>query len=126
MRLCIVGSRSLKSMRLEKLEALLQEHLPNGFEVTEVISGGAVGIDALAEQYADAHGITKTIIRPDYARYGKRAPLVRNDEMLNMADFVLLIWDGESHGSSYVESYVQTHAIYGHAVYLTEDELQEK
>ena len=61
-----------------------------------IISGGADGIDALAEQYADAHRLSKWIVRPQYARYGRGAPLRRNREMVDMADAVLIVWDGKS------------------------------
>lgn len=36
---------------------------------------------------------------PDYQRYGRRAPLVRNEQIVEYADQVLAFWDGESHGT---------------------------
>ena len=71
--------------------------LPDG--VDEIISGGADGIDTLAEQYADSHKISKHIIRPQYSKYGKAAPIARNKKMVELADEVLVIWDGRSKGS---------------------------
>ena len=44
MKLLIAGSRSIKDFNLE-------EYVPTN--VTLIISGGAGGIDALAEKYAD-------------------------------------------------------------------------
>ena len=41
-------------------------------------------------------------ILPDYAKYGKSAPLKRNDKIIEMADAVLAIWDGKSAGTKYV------------------------
>ncbi len=92
MKLMIAGSRSIKHFDLTP-------YIPEDTDV--IISGGAIGIDTLAERYADAHGLEKIIIRPQYERYGRRAPLVRNDEMIALADTVLVIWDGASHGSKY-------------------------
>ena len=37
---------------------------------------------------------------PDWDNFGKSAGLRRNDEMSSYADVLLLIWDGESRGSS--------------------------
>lgn len=90
MKLAIIGSRSITSYPLEEV-------IPDG--VTEIISGGARGVDALARQYAVEHGIPLTEILPDYARYSKGAPLRRNKEIIARADTVLVIWDGKSRGA---------------------------
>ena len=76
-------------------------------DVDVIISGGAGGIDTLAEQYADAHRISKYILRPKYNLYGKAAPLKRNEEMIKMADMVLVIWDGVSKGAQYTVKYAE-------------------
>ena len=56
MKLAIVGSRNLT---VENLDA----YLPEG--VTEIVSGGARGVDACARMYAQAHGIPITEFLPD-------------------------------------------------------------
>ena len=96
MKLLIAGSRSIK-------EFDIAPYVPEGTD--HVISGGAVGIDALAEKYADEHKISKTILRPQYAMYKKGAPLKRNKEMIEMADRVLVIWDGNSRGTKHTIEY---------------------
>lgn len=98
MKLLIVGSRSITDFDLSL-------HIPDGVEV--IISGGANGIDTLAEQYADTHRLSKYIIRPQYERYGRAAPLKRNEQMVNMADAVLVIWDGKSRGTQHTVAYAQ-------------------
>lgn len=90
MKLLVIGSRSIKDF---DLSPYISE------KVDTIISGGASGIDSLAEKYADAHGLSKYIIRPKYKIYGRRAPLVRNEEMVDMADDILVVWDGKSHGA---------------------------
>ena len=92
MKLLIVGSRSITDFDL-------QGHIPP--ETDLIISGGANGVDTLAEQYADKYRISKVIVRPDYARYGKAAPLKRNEVMVDMCDEVLVIWDGVSKGTKF-------------------------
>lgn len=93
MRIAIVGSRDL---HVDDLGA----YLPDG--VTEIISGGAKGIDTDARTYALRHGIKLTEIRPEYERYGRGAPLRRNIEIIEQADLVLALWDGHSHGTRFV------------------------
>lgn len=98
MKVLIVGSRSIRDFDLSP-------HVPEGVEV--VISGGATGVDTLAEEYADRNRISKMILRPDYARYGRGAPLKRNEEMVRLADVVLVIWDGISRGTKYTVDYAE-------------------
>ena len=90
MKLLIAGSRSIKDFDLAP-------YIPDG--VDEIISGGAGGVDTLAEKYADDHRISKRIIRPKYNLYKRAAPIKRNEEMVQIADTVLVIWDGDSKGT---------------------------
>ena len=96
MKLLIAGSRSITDFDLS-------DHIPA--EVDTIISGGAEGIDRLAEQYADLHHLSKYIIRPRYDIYRRAAPIKRNEEMVKMADAVLVIWDGCSKGTQYTIKY---------------------
>ena len=74
-------------------------------DVTLIINGGARGVDTLAEKYADEHKISKVILHPEYKKYGKAAPLVRNKYMVDICDKVLIIWDGKSSGTKYTIEY---------------------
>ncbi len=98
MKLLIVGSRSIKVFDLSPYVSK---------EVDTIISGGANGVDTLAEEYADKNRISKLIMRPAYARYGKGAPLKRNEEMVKLADAVLVIWDGKSRGTKYTADFAK-------------------
>ena len=98
MKLMIAGSRSITDFDLAP-------HIPDG--VHTIISGGAKGIDTLAEKYADEHKLSKYIIKPRYDLYGKVAPIKRNYEMVDMADIVLVIWDGKSKGSESTIKYTE-------------------
>lgn len=98
MRLLIVGSRSIGNFDLTPYVS---------DQVDTVISGGADGIDSLAEQYADQHRLSKYIVRPQYHLYGRSAPLKRNELMVDMADAVLVIWDGYSKGTRHTIVYTQ-------------------
>ena len=98
MKMLIAGSRSIKSFDLSP-------YVPK--DVDTVISGGANGIDSLAEQYADLKHLSKYILRPRYDLYGRAAPLKRNEEMVDIADIVLVIWDGSSKGANYTINYAK-------------------
>ena len=93
MKVAIVGSRGLQ---IEDFTP----YLPEG--TTEIVSGGARGIDTCAADYAEAHGLTLTVFKPDYRRFGRGAPLKRNLEIVEYADYVLIFWDGASRGSRFV------------------------
>ncbi len=93
MKIAIIGSRNLGVIGLEKF-------LPKN--VTEIVSGGARGVDACAREYAQTHGIRLTEFLPDYNRYGRTAPLKRNLEIIAYAEMVLAFWDGKSRGTKYV------------------------
>ncbi len=98
MKLLIVGSRSIKEYDLKR-------HIP--IETTLIITGGAKGIDALAEEYADNKRISKLILRPQYELYGRAAPLKRNEKMVELCDTVLIVWDGYSKGTEYTMRYAK-------------------
>ena len=93
MKIAVVGSRGIIVNDLEK-------YLPEG--VTEIISGGAKGVDSCAREYALSHGIKLTEFLPDYRRYGRGAPLKRNISIIENADMVIAFWDGKSHGTKFV------------------------
>ncbi|MBP3315368.1 MAG: hypothetical protein J6M03_06045 [Clostridia bacterium] len=98
MKLLIVGSRSITNF---DLSPYITEN------VDTVISGGAGGVDSLAEQYADLHRLSKYILRPRYDLYGRAAPLKRNEQMVDIADALLVIWDGRSKGTQYTLKYAK-------------------
>lgn len=92
MKLAIIGSRGL-------CDVDIANYLPKG--VNEIVSGGANGIDCLARELAEKKGIRLVEFLPNYARYGKGAPLVRNKEIVAYADEALVFWDGRSRGTAH-------------------------
>lgn len=98
MKIMVAGSRSIT-------EFDLSEYIPKNAEL--IISGGASGIDTLAEKFADKHRISKLVIYPNYKLYGKAAPLKRNEIMVDLADDILIIWDGKSRGTKYTVEYAK-------------------
>lgn len=93
MKVAVIGSRELQVNHLE-------DYLPD--HVTEIVSGGAQGIDTCAKSYALRHGLKLTEFLPEYAKYGRGAPLRRNITIIEHADLVLAFWDGKSRGTKFV------------------------
>lgn len=93
MKVAVIGSRGLRVDNLEK-------YLPK--ETTEIVSGGARGIDTRAREYAVKNKIKLTEFLPEYEKYGRSAPIKRNLLIIDYADYVLAFWDGKSHGTKYV------------------------
>ena len=98
MKLLIAGSRSISNFDISP-------YIPADTEL--IISGGAGGVDTLAEQYATKHRISKLIIYPKYKLYGRSAPLKRNDKMVDICDKVLVFWDGVSRGTKHTINYAE-------------------
>lgn len=95
MRVGIVGSRNCKNFD----DSVIEEYLPQG--CTEIISGGADGIDAFAEKLASRKSIPIRKFMPDYAKFGKRAPLERNLLIVQNSDMLLAFWDCYSRGTAH-------------------------
>ena len=93
MKVAVIGSRNITIPNLG-------DYLPS--ECTELVSGGAKGVDTSAKEYAEAHDIKITEFLPDYANYGRGAPLKRNIQIIEYSDIVLAFWDGKSKGTKYV------------------------
>lgn len=93
----IIGSRSIKNLQIGRY---IRPTSP-----AQIISGGANGVDSIAEYWAKSHKIDFVAFLPNYKIYGKRAPLVRDEEMVDAADVVIAFWDGVSTGTLYTIQY---------------------
>lgn len=98
MKLLIVGSRSISDIDIS-------EYISEKAEL--IISGGASGVDTVAEEYADKNKISKLILRPQYELYRRAAPLKRNDLMVDICDNIIVFWDGKSKGTKHTIDYAR-------------------
>jgi len=96
--LAIIGSRNCPAV---DIEAYLDE-LPDA-----IVSGGAKGADTYAREFAIKKGIKIIEFLPDYKRYGRSAPLVRNRQIIDCCDEVLAFWDGKSKGTKQTLDYAE-------------------
>lgn len=98
-KLMISGSRSIRNLKIifDELEKIYAAH-PDLI----LISGGAKGVDSIAEEWSRFRKLPIEQHKPDWSKYGKGAGIVRNKEMVLAADYVLIFWDGESKGTKSV------------------------
>lgn len=70
------------------------------FDITEIVSGRAQGIDLAGETYAIEMGIPVKMFPADWNKHGRSAGMIRNAEMAAYAVAAIIIWDGVSKGTA--------------------------
>ena len=85
MNLAIVGSRNFTNYNL--FLKLLNEKLDfiklNICDVRLIVSGGAPGVDSMAERFAKDNDIDLKVFKADWNKYGKSAGPIRNSEIVD-------------------------------------------
>lgn len=71
----------------------------SGFDVTEIIHGGAKGIDAMAHNHGLAAGLMVHPVGACWKYQGLAAGPIRNQKMVDMADACIAIPDKNSTGT---------------------------
>jgi hypothetical protein len=97
MKTIIAGSRDISDINHVRAAVL---HA--GFEITEVVSGAARGIDRLGEDWATEHSIPIVRYPADWNKHGKSAGYLRNQQMADYADALIAVWDGSSRGTNHM------------------------
>lgn len=92
MKIAVIGSRTLN---IENIASYIPAYCD------EIVTGGARGVDKNAEEYAIRSGIKLTLFLPEYSKFGKSAPLKRNQKIVEYADELIAFWDGRSRGTLY-------------------------
>lgn len=119
MKIAVIGSRKFKDTQfagniiMKELIFAIPDHEIGG-EMPILISGGAKGIDTLAEETAKNQRIQTKIFKanwkdlshPDaviktgkYGKYDAMAGFRRNQLIVDAADKVIAFWDGKSSGT---------------------------
>ena len=97
MKVAVIGSRSIVTADIGTYIS----------DADEIVSGGAIGVDSCAAEYAKKNGLKLTVFLPQYERYGRAAPIVRNKTIVDYADKVVAFWDGKSKGTLSVIKYAE-------------------
>jgi len=111
MKICIIGSRSIDKAEfvIPILDRFIKDHVVG---TPVILSGGAKGVDQITKSYAKANNINLVEFLP-YHLIDNRTPFsskyffLRNKQMIDNADKVLIIWDTRSKGTEYGIKYAQ-------------------
>ena len=95
MKCVIAGSRGIDNYEL--LEQAFTSCPWSGM-ITEIVSGGAKGVDRMGERLAKEIGLELTKFPADWS-LGKAAGHIRNKDMAKYTDIAIILWDGHSRGS---------------------------
>lgn len=96
---CINGSRSITNVNLSLFI--------NSNHVGCIVTGGAHGIDTIAEHWAKANKIEWVCYLPQWDIFGKSAGIMRNKDMVNFCDILISFWDGKSLETKQTLKYAQ-------------------
>lgn len=96
MKVAIVGSRKWPYRAAVSfcVQGIAREH-PGAV----IVSGGAEGVDKVAEETARVCGLEVELHLPDWKAHGRAAGPLRNRLIVESADRVVAFWDGESRGT---------------------------
>jgi hypothetical protein len=117
MKVIIAGSRGIVDYGFieEAVEA-------SEFDIEEVVSGAAQGVDKLGERYAEDESIPvkrfpaqwndieapgAVIKQGRYGKYNALAGYQRNQRMGEYADGLIAVWDGSSNGTRHMIQYME-------------------
>jgi len=102
-RLIIAGGRDFNDAVLlaSVMEPVITNVTTQGLQLI-IISGTARGADTLGARYARDNGIAVEEYPADWDRHGKSAGYKRNEQMADVADGVLVFWDGFSKGTKHM------------------------
>jgi hypothetical protein len=106
MRVIIGGSRSISDFAA--LESAIVE---SGFQIDRVITGNSTGVDAMVQHWAQKQGIPLSVMPVEWNQYGGRAEQIRNEQIIEVADACILIWDGFSKGTHHLREVVQRRGL---------------
>jgi len=115
-RTIIAGSRGITDP--DAVLTAVAFALGEGIIPSVVISGGARGVDALGEQWAESLGIPVEVYPAEWGKYGKKAGTMRNVHMGNIATALIAVWDGKSAGTKHMIQFARRHnlKVYVHVV----------
>jgi hypothetical protein len=105
MKVVIAGTRykdPVNKLPFDDYRLVVQSIQRSCFNITEEITGEAIGVDKLGEQWAAVNDIpvTRMPVSPqEWNKYGKAAGPMRNRRMAEYCDAAIIIWDGISPGT---------------------------
>lgn len=98
MKVVIAGSRTINSV-----SRVYNAIIDSDYEITEVVSGCAKGVDTIGEIWASWKNIPIKQFPADWKKYRSAAGPIRNKQMAEYCDAAIIVWNGdpvESPGSA--------------------------
>ena len=98
-KIIIAGGRDFNDYDLLKKEVsgfLKTLDIDSGLEM---VSGGAKGVDAMGERFAQENDVAVKLFPADWSKYGRGAGPKRNKQMAEYATHLIAFWNGESKGT---------------------------
>ena len=97
MKLVIAGSCTFTDYQL-----LCQVLAPDRHRITQVLTGGARGADALGKRWAWSKQVPWKGFKADWERFGKAAGVRRNHQLAQAGDVLVAFRDGPSPGTAHL------------------------
>lgn len=101
MKTIIAGCRNVPNRLAARLVEDAIDACPWGEEITEILHGGASGVDSAAGYVCRGHWPV-TVFPADWEKYGRSAGPIRNRLMASKADALIAVWDGRSRGTAHM------------------------
>jgi hypothetical protein len=102
MRVIIAGSRDI-----EDYNVVSSAFSSCPFDITEIVSGCAKGVDSLGEKLANIICVPVCKFPADWKTYGKAAGPIRNKQMAEYADAAIVIHNGSRGSLNMIENMKQ-------------------
>ena len=104
-KILVCGSRSITNkdfifFTIRKFVKNLYSN-PTNLLKPVIIEGEARGVDSIAKSWAIENGWGIESYPAEWDKYGKSAGYIRNEVMVKKADYVIVIWDGQSKGTKH-------------------------
>lgn len=112
MNVIIAGSRTINDENV-----VVQAIVDSGWQIRQVVSGGARGVDQIGEKWANFMGIPVIRFIPEWDRLGNAAGHIRNHDMavyVGSQGGLILVWDGVSRGSKGMLREAQKYGLHIH------------
>lgn len=106
-KLIVAGGRDFNDYA--RLSQVLNKlgHETYALREVSIVSGMARGADALGHRFAKEHNVQVYEFPANWDKYGKRAGILRNEDMGRFADGLLAFWDGKSRGTAHMIGFME-------------------
>ena len=111
MRVIIAGGRDI-AVSDDEMDMYVDEwERIHGTRLRSVVCGMARGVDTSGRNWAERRGVPVWQYPADWDTHGRSAGPIRNREMAENADGLILVWDGTSRGSASMLSLAREHKL---------------